>query len=85
MPRYQLRTAPMSDAARRHAAEVAARRYPEVDIVACDPQSAAGRDVWVCRAPDASHVERWATATALQPVEVDLLVTETPNPREEPQ
>jgi hypothetical protein len=66
MPRYLLETGPMSTADVRDAARLAARRFPEVVVddryVAHDDTP---RELWVCHAPSAAHLQRWATAAHL--------------------
>jgi hypothetical protein len=75
MPRYFFRTLPLSESVRRRAAELAARRFPEVDVVDCGSDNGCG-DVlrWVCRAPNVDHVRRWAAAAELGPAEIRPVV-----------
>ena len=53
MPRYSFRTLPLGETVQRHAMEIAARRFPEVDVLDCGSDD--GRDdalTWVCRGPE---------------------------------
>ncbi len=71
MPRYSFRTLPLGETVRRHAMEIAARRFPEVDVMDCGSDD--GRDdtlTWMCRAPNADHVRRWAAAAELAPADI---------------
>ena len=75
MPRYSFRTLPLSESVRRRAAELGARRFPEVDVTDCGSDD--GRDDalrWVCRAPNADHVRRWAAAANLGEADIRPLV-----------
>jgi hypothetical protein len=71
MPHYSFSTLPLSESVRRRAAELAARRFPEVDVMGCGADDGPA-DVlrWVCRAPNADHVRRWAAAADLGPAEI---------------
>jgi hypothetical protein len=75
MPRYSFRTLPLSESVRRHALELAARRFPEVDVTDCGSLDGADHDLtWVCRAPNADHLRRWAVAADLGPADLRPLV-----------
>lgn len=67
MPRYLFETPLLDDTARERAGRVAAERFPEMEIehTYVTERDDVSREVWVCRAPSASHVERWAAATQL--------------------
>jgi hypothetical protein len=82
VPRYLLETATTSAEDRKRAGATAAQRFPEVAIErylsASDP--ADGRDLWVCRAPSAAHLRRWAdacrlTLAALQTIDYERRTT----------
>ena len=67
MPRYLLETKVTNGPQRDSAARLVATRFPEVAVehrfTAHDGES--GSELWVCRAPSASHVHRFATAARL--------------------
>jgi hypothetical protein len=64
MPRYRLRTSSITGSARQRAVEIAARRFPEIEIE--EPGADDDRDDWVCRAPSIDHIRRWARAAELE-------------------
>ena len=73
-----LETASISAAEREQATATASLRFPEIAVEqrfsARDDNG--GRDIWVCRAPSAAHLRRWAEAcrfalAVLQPIDTD--------------
>ncbi len=66
MPRYLLdvqRTAPVD----RGGSASARWRFPEIAVEhRYVTHDRIGRELWVCRAPSAAHVERWAEAAPLE-------------------
>ena len=67
MPRYLFETNVTNGPQRDSAERLAATRFPEVAVehrfTAHDGDS--GSELWVCRAPSASHVHRFAIAARL--------------------
>ena len=66
MPRYEVRLTVASVTERSRAVDVLARRFPEIDVI----EQHRGRmplddEVWICRAPSVTHIERWATESEL--------------------
>ena len=66
MPRYEVRLTVASVTERSRAVDVLARRFPEIDVIEQHRDGVAREEVWICRAPSATHVERWATESALR-------------------
>jgi hypothetical protein len=62
----------VAESTRRQAAAIAARRFPEIDVVACRAEGDQ-RQVWECRAPNASHLYRWAAAVRLNAADLQML------------
>jgi hypothetical protein len=75
MPRFTFRTPPVAESSRRQAAAIAARRFPEVDIVGCRTEG-DDRQIWECRAPNASRLHRWAAAARLPAADLRMLAPE---------
>lgn len=74
MPRFTFRTPPVAEVARRQAAEVAAQRFPEVDVVDCRMDGdRPNLQIWECRAPNAAHLRRWAAAAHLTADDVRMV------------
>ena len=88
MPRYLLETGGVGDAQLDSAVRLAARRFPEI-VIEQPPTRSAGPDdraCWVCRAPTAFHLERWADAAHLplatvSHADAELLSTHKETPR----
>jgi hypothetical protein len=66
MPRYLLdmeRTATPDPGA----TAVISRRFPEIAVEhRYTAHDLVGRELWVCRAPSAAHLERWAEASPFE-------------------
>ncbi len=66
MPHFLVETTTTSRTGLLGAVRMAAERYPEIAIedrfVAHDGPA---REVWVCRAPSSTHLQRWAAAAGL--------------------
>jgi hypothetical protein len=66
MPRYEVRITIPWVTDRSRAVDVLARRFPEIDVIEQHQDRVAREEVWICRAPSATHVERWATESDLR-------------------
>lgn len=44
---------------------VLAWRYPEISVVGRYRSLATGSEVWICRAPNVVHIERWIDESCL--------------------
>ena len=65
MPRYELRVPPIAPADVGRAIDTIPRRFPEIEVIERRYDDTNQVDVWICRAPSVSHLERWASASAL--------------------
>jgi hypothetical protein len=66
MPRFNMETTAVGGDAQHRAVGLATRRFPEIAVEeGPTPDGAEGIDRWLCRAPSASHVRRWAEAARL--------------------
>ena len=86
MPRYLFETTVTSQPERDSAERLAASRFPEVAV---EHRFAAhdgdvGSELWVCRAPSASHVHRFAAAARLSLASLRHVDDVTPRPGEAP-
>ena len=67
MPRYLVETETAGTLQLTRATRLAAQRFPEIAVehhyTAYD--EASTRDLWVCRAPSRTHLERWADAARI--------------------
>jgi hypothetical protein len=68
MPRYLVDLASITDGGREHALALAPGRFPEVEVEQVFVLTTSGAEVWICRAPNGSHIERWlASSGELEP------------------
>lgn len=84
MPLYLIDVGPAPADAQDDAVRLAAKRFPEIAIEQRYFEHDGVRDLWVCRAPSAIHLERWTAAVGL-PVHairlVDAAAVPTADPR----
>lgn len=90
MARFLFETVGTDGDDRARAAALAARRYPEIEVaetyvVAPEGEAAV---IWICRAPNVTHLRRWAAAAGLsieplRRIDADL-TTGTPPPLDRP-
>jgi hypothetical protein len=83
MPRFLLDAAAPESALHR-LRDLAAHRFPEVALEQHFTDHAGTTDMWVCRAPSCTHVQRWADAAGLQ-VQAIRRVDAVTDPHEEDQ
>ena len=76
MPRYEVRLTAPSAADVERSISLLARRFPEVDVLERGDADADG--AWICQAPSANHLLRWATAADLQLTIVDHVEEDQP-------
>ena len=67
MPRYLMETDVVGSSELDDAVHLAAARFPEVAVEHCCTASddRGDRVLWICRAPSANHLRRWAEAARL--------------------
>jgi len=67
MPRYTFVTAELATLDRERVVELASTRFPEVALRPVDADiREPNRMMWVCEAPNESHLLRWAKAAAVE-------------------
>jgi hypothetical protein len=67
VPRYLVETAAPDRLSAAAAADLAARKFPEVVLEQGSDGPVGVPAVWVVRAPSRTHVGRWAAAAGLRP------------------
>jgi hypothetical protein len=67
MSLYLFETGPTGDSEVEQALALVSRRFPEIVVERLyTSHSGCGADVWVCRAPNVAHMQRWAEAGRLR-------------------
>lgn len=81
MPRYLLETSGGIPGGIDTAVAMAAARFPEIGVEhRYTGRESSGHEIWICTAPSASHVTRWAAAAEIDFQSIDQVDDEPTTP-----
>lgn len=66
MPRFDLALARIDAPSRQRAIALLPRRYPEIELLE-QRDEGEHSELWICRAPARSHIERWCDEASIDP------------------